>query len=149
MFSVRSCLFPAWIGNPELPLVGGILSGDAVLILWGVLPAGRRAQGQGSPSTGGMEAEKSPGHPLYLSTVRTDCWLLFFCFQQLVSLSLHLLAAAVAGDTKQPLLAAGSGWGGLQVLQEALAWGCCQSWLLERFWAVCRAQTPLPCCAQL
>lgn len=78
-------------------------------------------------------AQRSPGHPLQLSTVRTDSGLLFCCFWQLVSLSHHLLAAAVSGDTKQPLLAAGSGWGGLQVFQEALAWGCFQSWLLARF----------------
>lgn len=86
-----------------------------------------------------MEAERSPGHPLCLSTVRTDCELLFSCLQQLVSLSLHLLAAAVSGDTKQPLLAAGSGWGGLQVFQEALAWGCCQSCLLV--WFLCCLQS--------
>lgn len=88
------------------------------------------AQGQGAPRAGG---EGSPGHALQLSTVRADLGLLFLLFWQLVSLSHHLLAAAVSGDTKQPLLAAGSGWGGLQVFQEALAWGCFQSWLLARF----------------
>lgn len=88
-------------------------------------------------------AWSSPGHPLYLSRVGTDSGLLFFCFQQLVSLSHHPLAAAVSGDTKQPLLAAGSGWGGLQVFQEALAWGCCQSWFLARF-LCCLQNTDTP-----
>lgn len=111
-----SCCLP-WVGDSGLGMFPD--------------PLGDPASWEGSTGIT-QHPQSSPGHPLHLSTVRADSRLIFFSFQQLVSLSHHPLAAAVSGDTKQPLLAAGSGWGGLQVFQEALAWGCCQSCLLAR-----------------